>query len=115
MRPVESKKYLEKLQNELLLRISAYSRVSLVRSNAKAPCVELYLAWRKLSAIRICQYALLQETDNTAMQNPVVFNDYRYSVTTVHPSGMPLTPLTFHLASLLFTNVPVDETPESQL
>ena len=28
--------------------------------NAKAPYIEIYLAWRKVTAIRICQYALLQ-------------------------------------------------------
>lgn len=36
---------------------------------------------------------------------------YRYSITTVQPSGMPLPPLTFHIAYLLLTNVPVGETP----
>lgn len=82
--------------------------------NAKAPCIGLYLDWRKLSAIRIYQYALLQEAGNIAWQNPVVFNDYRYSFTTVQPSGIPLSPLTSHLASLLLTNVPVEATPESQ-
>lgn len=38
----------------------------------------------------------------------------RYSVMTVQPSGIPLTPLKSQVASLLLTNVPVGETPESQ-
>lgn len=43
--------------------------------NAKAPCIELYLAWRKLSAIWICQYALLQcllvlATEEIEVRNP---------------------------------------------
>ena len=36
-----------------------------------------------------------------------------YSFTTVHPSGMPLPPLRYQVASLLLTNVPVEETPQS--
>ena len=46
---------------------------------------------------------------------PIIFNDYRYLVTTVQPSGIPLLLLTSQVASLLLTNVPVWETPESQL
>ena len=45
---------------------------------------------------------------------PVVFNDYRYSVTTVHPSGMPSSPHTSQAAYLFFTKVPLVATPESQ-
>ena len=33
---------------------------------------------------------------------------------TVQPSGTPLVPVTFHVASLFLTNVPVDATPKTQ-
>ena len=36
---------------------------------------------------------------------------YRYSITTVQPYGIPFSPLTFQVAFLLLTNVPVEETP----
>ena len=37
------------------------------------------------------------------------------AVSTVQPVGMPLGPDTSHVAALFLTNVPVFETPESQL
>lgn len=36
-----------------------------------------------------------------------------YSVCTVQPSGIPLTPVTFHCAELFLTNVPVAGTPST--
>ncbi len=39
---------------------------------------------------------------------------YYSVVTTVQPSGMPLTPVTFQVADGFFTKVPVEETPETQ-
>ena len=37
-----------------------------------------------------------------------------YAVSTVQPVGMPLTPVTFHVAALFLTNVPVAATPLTQ-
>ena len=41
-------------------------------------------------------------------------SDVPASLSTVQPFGIPSSPLTSHMASLLLTNVPVDDTPESQ-
>ena len=38
-----------------------------------------------------------------------------YAVSTVHPLGTPLAPLTFHVAALFLTNVPLAATPFTQL
>lgn len=39
--------------------------------------------------------------------------DYGVYVSTVHPEGMPLVPVTSQVAVLFLTNVPVDLTPET--
>ena len=41
--------------------------------------------------------------------------EYIYAVCTVQPVGIPWIPVTFQLAALDLTNVPVDETPDTQL
>ena len=38
-----------------------------------------------------------------------------YSVSIVHPEGTPEAPVTSQVAELLLTNVPVADTPETQL
>jgi hypothetical protein len=43
-----------------------------------------------------------------------LFYSYAFAVWTVQPDGTPLMPLTSHVAVTFLTNVPVDETPESQ-
>ena len=40
---------------------------------------------------------------------------YADAVSTVQPVGIPLTPVTFQLAALFLTKVPVDATPETHL
>lgn len=40
---------------------------------------------------------------------------FNYTVCTIQPLGIPDTPITFQVASLLLTNVPVLETPLTHL
>ena len=40
---------------------------------------------------------------------------YADAVCTVHPVGIPLTPVVVQVAALFLTNVPVDATPLTQL
>ena len=42
------------------------------------------------------------------------YDCYADAVSTVHPSGIPFTPVTFHVAVEFLTNVPVDDTPDTQ-
>ena len=39
---------------------------------------------------------------------------YALAVSTVQPDGIPLAPVTFHVAAEFFTNVPLPETPSTQ-
>ena len=44
----------------------------------------------------------------------IVWLNQALSLTTVHPVGIPLTPVVVHVAALFLTNVPVDATPATQ-
>jgi hypothetical protein len=44
-----------------------------------------------------------------------LFYSYALAVCTVQPEGTPFTPVTSQVATLFLTNVPVEETPETQV
>jgi hypothetical protein len=62
-----------------------------------------------------CPDSIISNSKQISGSNVTVGSYSVYAFSTIHPSGTPSGPVTFHVAIAFLTNVPVEDTPDTQL